>query len=81
MLVEKFAGLRFDGSLVCGSVLVPDRVAAEELSPPDEPHPASAGSRMAIPAIAAPTRLIARALIQCLRDQCVGFPFGCLVIA
>jgi hypothetical protein len=63
MFVLKSAGFRFDGSLLWGNVFVPDCPAAEELSFPDEPHPASAGSRAATHAIPAPARLIARASI------------------
>src|SRR5919204_182273 len=57
IVVEKSAGLRFDGSLDWGNVFVPDCWAAEALLPPDEPHPASAGSRTAMHATPAPARL------------------------
>jgi hypothetical protein len=59
-LVVKSAGFRFDGSLDWGNV--PDCCAVEE-SFPDEPHPASAGSRTTMLAATAPTRLLARAFI------------------
>src|SRR5215210_2204846 len=70
MFVEKSAGSRSDGSLDCGKVLLPDCCATVEESSPDEPHPASAGSRTATLATAAPARLIARASISCLPDSC-----------
>src|SRR5919197_1664515 len=60
MFGVKSAGLRFEGSLDCGNVFVPDCWAAEELLTPDEPHPASAGSRTAMLAATAPARLLAR---------------------
>src|SRR5262249_57047952 len=54
MLGVKSAGFRLDGSLVWGSVFVPDCWPAEEELSPDDPQPASARRRTPMPAATPP---------------------------